>query len=285
MISARALLAARASWYRVTMVLRTGPASLSLLLLCACPGDPLEGGSGTIGETSSSGSGASATMTGNATLTATGGMSATIASDSNDSSGSATDPSATSATTTTTDTQTSDSSDTQTSDTQGTSTDATTTDATTTDATTTTNATTSESSSDSGEACSDDEPPHQDPTTAILLPGLDCDDAAGMGMGVIDSATWEDWWGFDGSDVGTCEPDMIRVQVTSGSPLQVCAYLDFGCLATCSVGVSDGLGLGCCGDDQVVFSASCGQDDSSRVSIRFGDGTEQCQAFTFSYEF
>ncbi|HWB77394.1 MAG TPA: hypothetical protein VG755_20650 [Nannocystaceae bacterium] len=260
--------------------MRLGPASLSLFLLCACPGDPLEADSGTASGSSSSGSDASATMTGNATLTATGGMSATIGSDSNDGSGNMTDPSATSATTS--DTQTS---DTQTSDTQTSETDATTTDATTTDATTETTAS-EESTTTTGDECVGDEAMlHQDSGSAIALAGLDCDDAAALGAGVIDDATWEDWWSFYGSDAGTCEPDMVRVQVTSGGPMQVCAYLELGCVAVCSVGVSDGLGLGCCGDDQVVFSAACGQDDSSLVAIRFGDGSEQCRAFTFSYEF
>lgn len=263
------------------MVLRPGPASLSLLLLCACPGDPLEADSGTA-TGSSSGADASATMTGEATLTATAGMSATIASDSNDSSGSVTDASATSATTN--DTQTSDPSETDATTTDAT-TDTTTTDATTTDATTETTAS-EESTTTSDECVGDEAMLHQDPFSAIDLGTLDCDDAAGVGAGVIDDATWEDWWWFQGNDVSECEPDAVTIELTTGSPMLVCAYVQPGCAATCAVGMSDAGGLGCCGTDQVQFSVACAAaTDSTPVAIRFGDGTEQCVPITFSYEF
>jgi hypothetical protein len=131
-----------------------------------------------------------------------------------------------------------------------------------------------------------DEAPHQDPLSAIQLDTLDCDDAAASGGGVIDSATWEDWWWFQGNDISGCEPDSVHVQVTSGSPMPVCMYVQFGCTPVCIIGDDDGSGFGCCGTDDVELSVTCmAMTDSTGVYLRFGDGSEQCQAITFDYEF
>lgn len=261
---------------------RVAPA---VLWLCACPGDPVEAATDSAGSSTQ-------TDTESGTISATNtvtGVSATMSSDSAESS--------TGMTSTVSETSATEASATETSATETSTTDPSTmgttetgtTDPSTTGTTetgTTETSTTDPGTTDTGETCGTDEAMlHQDPASAIVLPGLDCAVAALGGAGVLDAATGPDWWSFAGTDPGGgCEPDTVRVNVTAGGPLDLCVYA-VSCPVVCAPGSVADTASGCCGVDQVEFAVNCGVDDSSVVTMVFGDGTEQCLPFTFTYEF
>jgi hypothetical protein len=270
------------------MVIRS-PLSFAalLLLVAACPGDPIEGASGTLAADGSSSLGDGS---GSASLDSTG-VSATQSSDSNSSTGMTSDTSASSVTSPSTTEpgteSTTDPSGTDPSGTDPSETDPSGTDPSGTDASAGTSSESGPGTTETtAEVCAGDEAAdHDDPSTAIQFGGLDCLSAPVDAMGVLDAATGVDWWWFYGTDSdGTCEPDSVRITVTGGGPLPVCARVQPGCTTSCTIGAADG-DMSCCGTDVVELVPECGTDDSTSITFSIGAGTEACLPYTFQYEF
>jgi hypothetical protein len=247
------------------------------VLLCGCPGEPVEG--------SGSAEGGSTSTDASATVTSTVTIGSQTTGDSTDGSASvsvtgtqesATDP--TSATLDDTSSQTS------ASDTVA--------DSTTDASAGETTIATGESTTETGECVEPDEP-NQDEAGAMSQGTIACDAADVDVLAIAHDSTTPDWFHFFGGFVGdlTCGnmDGAPRAELVGAPGLEVCLFCacplnltEVTCLGGATPTNSLGGLSGCCATDVVAAAVNCDAnfDESADVFVSVGTAGTQCQEYT-----
>jgi len=260
------------------------------VLLCGCPGDPVEG------QTDGGSNGESTTTDGSATVTVSASVSETATITMGSQSG--TDSSGSSVTIATAE-DTSDPTSATLEETGMTSASETIGDTTiaTTDETTTTVGTTE---STGPAQCVELDEPNNEPGEALDQGVVACNDAndAHEVTSVADAATSTDWFRYTGtwSEVNCGGGDSVpRVDVVAGGPLEICIFLD--CPASTEEEVAcqsggfatpspDGTLPGCCGTDVAHAWLNCpGGDEGADVFVQVTTDASACSEYTLQLTF